>query len=47
MPFGGPFEWLPVVIAIAAFIALWKYKVDIMKMIGACAALGLVLSFIR
>jgi chromate transporter len=47
MPFGGPFEWLQMVIAIAAFIALWKYKVDIMKMIGACAALGLVLSFIR
>jgi chromate transporter len=47
MPFGGPFEWLPVVIAIAAFIALWKYKVDIMKVIGVCAALGLALSFIR
>ncbi|BAO29828.1 chromate efflux transporter [Sulfuritalea hydrogenivorans] len=47
MPFGGPFESLQMVIAIAAFIALWKYKVDIMKMIGACAALGLVLSFIR
>jgi len=47
MPFGGPFEWLPVVIAIAAFIALWKYKVDIMKVIGVCALLGLALSFIR
>jgi chromate transporter len=47
MPFGGPFEWLPVVIAIVAFVALWKYKVDIMKVIGICAALGLALSFIR
>ena len=47
MPFGGPFEWLPVVIAIAAFIALWRYKVDIMKVIGVCALFGLALSFVR
>jgi chromate transporter len=46
-PFSGPFEWLPVVVAIAAFLALWKYKQDIMKVIGACALLGLVLSFVR
>jgi len=45
MPFGGPFEWLPVVIAIAAFIALWKFKVDIMKVIGVCALFGLAYSF--
>jgi chromate transporter len=44
-PFGGPFEAIPVVIAIVAFIALWKYKVDIMKVIGACALLGLAYSF--
>jgi chromate transporter len=46
-PFAPPFEWLPVGVAIAAFLALWKYKQDIMKVIGACALLGLVLSFIR
>ncbi len=46
-PFAGPFDAIPVVIAIAAFIALWKYKVDIMKVIGVCALLGLALSFIR
>jgi chromate transporter len=40
-PFAGPFEWLQVAVAIAAFIALWKYKVDIMKVIGACALVGL------
>jgi len=40
-PFAGSFEWLPVVVAIAAFLALWKYKADIMKVIGACALLGL------
>lgn len=43
-PFSGPFEWLPVLVAIAAFVALWKYKADIMKVIGACALLGLVIS---
>ena len=47
MPFDGPFEAIPVVIAIAAFLALWKYKQDIMKVIGACALLGLALSFVR
>jgi len=46
-PFAGPFEWLPVLIALAAFAALWKYKVDIMKVIGTCALLGLVLSFVH
>jgi chromate transporter len=44
-PFAGPFEWLQVVVAVAAFLALWKYKVDIMKVIGACALLGLAYSF--
>jgi chromate transporter len=43
-PFAGPFEWLPVVVAVAAFVALWKYKVDVMKVIGACALLGLAVS---
>ncbi len=41
-PFSGPFDWLSVVIAIASFVALWKYKADIMKVIGACAVLGLI-----
>jgi chromate transporter len=41
-PFSGNFEWFPVLVAIAAFVALWKYKADIMKVIGTCALLGLV-----
>lgn len=45
-PFAGVFDWFPVAVAIAAFIALWKYKVDIMKVIGACALLGLVYSLV-
>jgi len=46
-PFGGSFDALPVAIAIAAFLALWKYKQDIMRVIGVCALLGLALSFAR
>ncbi len=45
-PFSGSFEWLPVVVAIAAFIALWKYKADIMKVIAACAVVGLLWTFV-
>lgn len=46
-PFSGGFEWLPMLVAIAAFLALWKYKQDIMKVIGACALFGLAMSFVR
>ena len=45
-PFAGRFEWFAVFVGIAAFLALWRYKVDIMKVIGACAAAGLVYRFI-
>ncbi|MEW5789766.1 MAG: chromate efflux transporter [Pseudomonadota bacterium] len=41
-PFSGGFEWFYALISVAAFIALWKYKQDIMKVIAACAAVGLV-----
>jgi chromate transporter len=44
-PFSGPFEWLPVVVAAVCFVALWKYKADILKVIGASALLGLAYSF--
>ncbi|MCF8152090.1 MAG: chromate efflux transporter [Burkholderiaceae bacterium] len=46
-PFGGPFEFISLLIAAASFVALWKYKIDIMKVIGVCAAFGLLLSFFR
>jgi chromate transporter len=47
VPFAAPFDALAVIIALAAFLALWKYKIDIMKVIGTCALLGLALSFVR
>jgi chromate transporter len=45
-PFAGTFEWFYALIAVAAFLALWKYRMDIMKVIGACAAVGLVYTFL-
>jgi chromate transporter len=40
-PFAGGFEWFPAVVAVAAFIALWKFKQDILRVLGVCAVLGL------
>ena len=45
LPFAGPFDAILVVIALVSFVALWKYKADIMKVIGICALLGLASSF--
>lgn len=44
-PFDGEFQWFAALISLAAFIALWKYKQDILQVIFACAALGLVYTF--
>ena len=42
--FGGRFEWPLAVIAIAAFTALWRYKVGIIPVILACGVVGLAWS---
>ena len=47
VPFAGTFDYIPVVIAFASFVALWKYKVDIMKVIGVCAVFGFLYSYMR
>lgn len=44
--FDNNFEWLSAVIGAAAFIALFKYKVGIVQVIGACATIGLVYSLL-
>ncbi len=44
-PFAGEFQWYAAVISIGAFIALWKYKLDILKVIAACATVGLLYTF--
>lgn len=45
-PFAGNFEWFPLLVAIAAFLALWKYQQDVMKVIGVSALLGLAYTLI-
>jgi len=40
----GVFEWTPAVIGIVAFIALFRFKVSIVQVIGACAAVGLFIN---
>lgn len=45
-PFAAPFEWFAVIVAAGAFIALWRYKIDVMKVIGACAIFGLAYTLI-
>ena len=44
--FDAHFEWLSALIGAAAFVALFKYKVGIVQVIGSCAVIGLMYSFI-
>ena len=34
------------VIGVAAFVALWRFKVDVIPVIGVCGLIGLVLTFV-
>ncbi len=45
-PFGGRFEWFSLAITLAAFVALWRFKVHIIPVLGACAATGLAWSLL-
>lgn len=45
-PFAGRFEWFSLLISIAAFIALWRYKMGVIAVIGSCAATGLLFSLL-
>lgn len=38
----GPLDWPSLVIGIAAFLALWRWKIGIMPVIGACAVAGVL-----
>jgi len=44
--FDGQFEWFSALIGIVAFIALFRYKVGIVTVIGACASIGLAYSLL-
>ena len=42
----GSFDWASAIIGVAAFIALWRYKVGIIPVILACGAAGLAWTFV-
>ncbi len=39
---GGTFEWFYALMSIAAFIALWKYKLDILWVLAGSALIGVI-----
>jgi len=45
--FTGSFQWISALIGTAAFVALYRYHVAIIPVVGACAATGLVLTLFR
>ena len=45
--FAGGFEWLSAVIGVAAFTALWRYKIGIIPVIAACSAVGLAYTLLK
>lgn len=45
-PFDGTFEWFALVMSLAAFVALWRFKVGVIPVIGVCAGIGLAVQFV-
>ncbi len=41
-PFSGGFDGFAALVSLVAFVALWKFKQDIMKVIALCALAGLI-----
>ncbi|MCY1563210.1 hypothetical protein D9M68_1007130 [compost metagenome] len=44
--FGGRFDAISAVMAVAAAIALFRFKVGVMTLLGACAAIGLAVALL-
>ena len=45
--YGSGFEWLSAIIGIAAFVALWRYKIGVIPVIAACGAVGIVYTLFK
>jgi chromate transporter len=45
--FAGRFDAIAGAVALAAFLALWRYKANVMNAIAACALFGLALALLR
>lgn len=43
--FGGTFDWVSAALALAAAIALFRFKANVIHVIGASAVIGLILQF--
>ena len=43
----GPFDWPSAVIGVATFIAMFRYKVGIMTVVGGAAAVGLAVTLAK
>lgn len=43
--FSGSLEWLSAFIGVTAFVALYRYKVPIIPVVGACALIGVIIIF--
>jgi len=44
---GGPFDWLSALIGAAAFVAMFRYKVGIMPVVGVSALAGLAITLLK
>jgi chromate transporter len=45
--FGGRFEWASALIAAGAAVALFRFKLGVLPLLGACAAIGLAIQLLR
>jgi chromate transporter len=45
-PFSGRFDWFSLLITVAAFLALWRFKAGIISVVAACAVTGLIWSLV-
>jgi chromate transporter len=45
--FAGKFEWPAALIALAAVIALFRFKRGVLEVIGASALIGLLITFLK
>ncbi len=44
--FAGRFEWLQALLAAAALVALWRFRIGVTSVLGASAALGLAFTYL-
>ena len=44
--FSGRFDWMSVLVALGALVALWRFKIGVIPVIAACAMIGSILWFI-